>query len=157
MALETFLHDAWCIYLHDPNDSDWTHASYKLLKVVSSIEDFWRVWNAISPKVSECMFFFMREHVFPAWDDPSNINGCIASILVSRSEACGLFGQVVKSALGEYMNQAGEVNGVSISPKNGTNVIKVWLGEASVPDNFSFPVNVQSSNIQIKPCRQFMG
>lgn len=154
---DVFLSDTWAAYAHHPSDGNWTHASYRLLGIISSVSDFWDMWNSASPFVDRTMLFVMREHVFPAWDDPECIEGCIASVTVPLQHAAASFQEVLQRVLGHCLLTADaadhwHVNGASIGPKNGFCVIKIWFKAQDVsPD--SVRVSHAASCARITPCR----
>jgi hypothetical protein len=79
------------------------------------------------------MFFLMREHIFPAWDDPCNISGGCVCLKIPKSIVETFWHAVCANLLGEtlvkeaYRDTDCIVNGVSISPKNFFCIIKIWL------------------------------
>lgn len=153
-----FLNDTWRVYAHNPTDADWTHRSYAPIGLVTSVDEFWTVWNSCAPCVDRTMLFFMREHVFPSWDDPACIEGSIGSAIVGVDGAPDVFREVVQRALGETLTSDGRewsmVNGVSIGPKNGFCVVKVWTGERdTVAKQIRWPGRVDPSKVRFQPCR----
>lgn len=138
---DVFLNDTWKLFFHNPSDSNWTMESYVPVSIISSVEDFWESVNAISPWLSTGMFFLMREHVFPCWDDTYNIDGGCYSIRVPKENAQESMTDMMMSAIGETLlkpekrDRWDKINGVSISPKNAFNVIKVWMGKGEHLDH----------------------
>lgn len=156
---DTFLNDTWRAYVHHPNDVDWTRESYTSIGILSSVSDFWSTWNAVVPVVERTMLFFMREHIFPSWDDPACIDGCIASVIVHQSQAAETFERIVQCTLGEVLvrdkSKWDLVNGVSIGPKKGFCVIKIWIAEDGVgADALDLPGTVDRTSIRMQPCRK---
>ena len=159
---ETFFNDTWRVYAHHPTDADWTHKSYAPIGMISSVADFWTVWNSCAACVDRTMLFVMREHVFPSWDDPACIDVSIGSIIVDSASAPGTFRDIVQRALGETLiannnNQTrtwSDVNGVSIGPKNGFCVVKVWTASRDADaTQFRFPPRVDRAKVRFQPCR----
>lgn len=139
VADDVFLNDVWKLYYHSPDDDDWRLESYVSIGVVSSIGDFWTVVNTIRPWMRDGMFFFMREFVQPVWDDPAVIDGGCFSVRVPREHAPEALVDMMMAAAGETLlaeaarDRWDMVCGISISPKNSFNVIKVWLSEGDAP------------------------
>jgi hypothetical protein len=134
MAAEIhWLQDVWTFYFHDPDDNRWTLESYRRLGDAASVEDMWELQSAIADKVPHGMFFAMREHVFPCWDDKHNIDGGCLSIKVPVRAAVPAWELLLKRALGETLLADpaawSSVNGVSISPKRGFCIVKLWLAD----------------------------
>ena len=115
---DVWLNDVWTIYFHDPADSSWTLDSYRRLGDIATVAEFWQMQETIAPSVTTGMFFAMREHVFPCWDDKSNIEGGCVSIKVSMRSVSAAWELLFKRAVGEtMMADAGQwdmLNGISI-------------------------------------------
>jgi hypothetical protein len=160
---EHLLDDTWTLYFHEPSDSSWTMSSYLRLDQISSIESFWQVHEGVRKYLSRGMFFLMREHVFPCWDDPNNIRGGCISIKVLKEDLESFWEQVVIRMLGDRLilppkqdscRQHGSnlnfeeplwtyVNGVSTSPKRFFCICKIWLKEGAPTERqfFELPRN----------------
>lgn len=130
--------DIWRFYFHDPNDKNWLHESYRLIAQFSSANEFNGIHGAVKDVVHNGMFFLMREHVFPAWDDPCNIHGGCLCIKVQKAAAEAFWRGICASLMGETLLReefrAGEcaVNGASISPKNFFCIVKIWLSNGDL-------------------------
>ena len=130
---EHILNDTWTMYFHEPSDTDWTMSSYVRLDQISSVERFWQVHEGVRKYLSRGMFFLMREHVFPCWDDSSNIHGGCVSIKVLKEDICVFWQEAVTRLLGEKIMLAetsdawSHVNGISTSPKRFFCICKLWL------------------------------
>ena len=141
---ETYLDDTWTLWFHVPSDSDWTNSSYDQVSTVSSANNFWAVQSLLGDKIRNGMFFLMREHVFPCWDDPHNAKGGCLSMKVSNEAAPKFWEDLCAVVLSEnlLLQEPGadpvdpheHVNGVSITPKNSFCVFKLWIGEDAPQD-----------------------
>jgi Eukaryotic initiation factor 4E len=150
---EHILHDTWTLYFHEPSETDWTMSSYVRLEEISSIESFWQVHEGVRRYLSKGMFFLMREHVFPCWDDPGNIQGGCISIKVLKEDIEAFWEEAVVRMLGERFvkDDGGDtalmtadkavwslVNGISTSPKRYFCICKVWLKEGLLTEKQFF-------------------
>ena len=143
---ETFFNDLWCIYFHDPLDTDWTNKSYKLTGTISSIDEYWQHFHAYATHVHQGMFFIMREHIFPCWDDPNNINGGCLSIKVLKDHvqefwedlSCKLLGETLLRP--EHVHLWDKVCGISTSPKKHFCIIKLWVADQTLNDKSFFDI-----------------
>lgn len=153
---DVVLQDTWTFRFHDPDNSDWTMPSYVRLADVSSIADMWEVHVGMQQYLTEGMFFVMREHVFPCWDDVSNIKGGCISLKVLKTELHTFWEELLIGVLGETLvlsagpSKAARVgldaekdevvdfqdeeddlwstiNGISTSPKRYYCIVKLWL------------------------------
>lgn len=137
---EVFLNDAWKLYYHSPDDDDWRLESYVSIGMISTVADLWTMVNTVQPWMKDAMFFLHREGISPVWDDPAVVDGGCYSIRVPREHATTSFVDMMIAVTGETVLAEDErdkwqqVCGVSISPKNAFNVIKLWMSDADPPD-----------------------
>lgn len=134
---DIMLQDTWTYRFHDPDDSDWTLSSYVRLADVSSVADLWEVHCSVQKRLMDGMFFVMREHVFPCWDDPQNINGGCISFKILKTELHAFWEELLFGVLGEVMVRLQDdetdadtwsvINGISTSPKRYYCIVKLWL------------------------------
>lgn len=161
-----YIDDTWTLHFHDASDSDWTHSSYVRVADVSSLEDFAAMQLALRDRVAGGMFFVMREHVFPCWDDPNNIEGGCVTVRVAKQHAEQVWNEVVLHALCDAVWTGGDgdianvVNGVSISPKAVYAIIKIWVSAEVNPADVVFSTNprVRSllGHVMYKPNREYI-
>ena len=137
---EAWLNDIWTWYFHDPDEASWTLTSYHRLCDVSTIEELWKMHAACAPLVQLGMFFVMRENSFPCWDDKTNIAGGCASLKISHADVPRCWETILKRMLGETLVRAsadpdadevsgGTINCVSVSPKRGFCIVKLWFSD----------------------------
>ena len=135
---ELLLSDIWTVYHHASSDDNWTMSSYERLGDVSSAEDCHRHCEHIGRHVEDNMVFVMRGDIAPVWDDPANLNGCIASVKVPKADVrdafVGAFRHLVNESVLADDGDGGLVNGISCSPKLRFCVIKVWLSDRTFRD-----------------------
>ena len=86
----TYLNDVWAWYYHDPHDPQWTFDRYTRLGESSTVEEVLAYNDILRSSIPHGMFFVMREHIFPCWDDPSNLGGVTVSlkILMDKMLSC---------------------------------------------------------------------
>lgn len=120
---------SWTLYFHSPEEQKWDISTFIKVGTVST----WREWFSLiesigSKTISDGMFFFMRDPIPPLWENSRNIRGGSYSYRIQRTDATNSF---VNSAIASMMDKAmvhpeNQVNGISISPKKGFNIIKIW-------------------------------
>jgi hypothetical protein len=141
-----YLNDIWCLYFHDPFDHNWDIKSYRLLSTISSVEEFIMIYNVYNDLFSNGMFFIMREHILPQWEDENNENGGCFSFKLNKSNLNDNFfnicGMVLGETLGKNSKYSDNINGISISPKKNYHILRIWL------KNSQF---ASSGNYNIKP------
>lgn len=141
-----YLNDVWCFYFHDPNDNNWMNDSYKMLGTLSTVNDFWEHHTLIKNHIKNGMFFMMREHVQPTWDDASNITGGCLSIKVLKEEVDEFWENLCVKLLGETILREpqrqhwNKVNGVSASPKKHFSIIKIWVSDPCISSKEYFDI-----------------
>jgi translation initiation factor 4E len=128
---ETYLNDIWAMYFHDPYDHNWNIESYKLISTISSVEEFVNVFTVFKDLFYKGMFFLMREHITPRWEDEHNKNGGCFSYKLNKFALEEKFFEVCSQVLGEVLGKTDEfsnnINGISISPKKNYYIIRIWI------------------------------
>lgn len=155
MDREVFLNDLWSVYFHNPISNDWKRTGYIKIADISTVQDFWKIFGCISPNIHNGMWFVMREHIFPSWDDPSNKNGSFLSFKVLKDDVVEFSRNLLVRLLGETLftddciEKWNHVNGISFSPKKNFSIIKIWLNSQDVKDKsmFNLPPNYQGDVI----------
>lgn len=143
---DIFLNDIWTVYFHDPNDQDWTHTSYINIGNISTVDDFWNHYMSSKDHIHKGMFFIMREHVFPSWDDPCNLTGGCLSIKVLKDDLNKFWEDLCMRMVGETLlvddkiDKWDLINGISTSPKKHFCIIKIWLKNDELNDKKYFNI-----------------
>lgn len=144
---DVLLNDIWTYHFHDPNNEDWNLTSYLRLHNMSTVNDFWNVHECVKDKLRNGMFFIMREHIFPCWDDPNNISGGCLSIKVLKEHLVEYWEELCNRLLGETLldpsqldvaNMWQNVNGISTSPKRFFCIVKIWMKTNDIDDKKYF-------------------
>lgn len=133
---EAFLNDSWCVYFHEPENEAWDDASYHMVANIATASQVHGVCNAFNELWSKGMFFVMREHIKPMWEDECNKNGGCFSFKVMKSEVPGAWKQLMMMATGETLVKEeyraehwDKVCGISISPKRNYCILRVWISD----------------------------
>lgn len=158
---EEYLNDIWACYYHDQFNTDWNYQSYIKLDNISDIKEFWALHNAIIDKINNGMFFIMREHIFPCWDDENNVNGGCFTIKIFKQAALTFWEEISIRLLGETLlkdiTKWEYINGISISPKKSFCIVKIWMKNNDIKDPalLNIPANIYGE-IMYKSNRQFI-
>ena len=145
--MDIWLNDSWSLYFHDPLDPNWSHSGYKKLFHLNSISEFWMMITQISDCLQDGMFFLMRDHIFPKWNDDENKNGGFISIKILKekmSTFCekSLLDLVNESLMvEEYREHSNLINGISFSPKKNFCIVKIWLKSTKIKNYEYFNIN----------------
>lgn len=119
----------WKAYFHEPEDKLWTADSYKLLQTITTWESLGALLRELGPhKTTNGLLRVMRGDTSPLWENKVNIRGGSYCLKVSRRSAIDVFQRYLAAAiLGVAANNpANEIVGVTISPKRGFCIIKIW-------------------------------
>ena len=123
------LHDRWTLYYHSPTSSDWSNASYTKVASFHTIEGFVELFRELEsiPELHLGMLFMMRGDILPTWEDRRNSKGGCWSYKVPSGAVMGLWKQLAVRLVGETLSTVPMLlNGLSLSPKRGFCILKVW-------------------------------
>jgi hypothetical protein len=107
--------------------------------------DFWSVMEALKVEsLADGMFFMMRDPSPPLWESHHNIRGGCYSFRCQKKDAPDIYLNHIIAAMISSLSNDGEnrVNGISISPKRGFNIVKIWNTDAQ---KFSHPSNINTN------------
>jgi len=130
---DLFFNDSWNLYFHDPDNSSWDINSYILIASISNLEEWLQLYNQIKEYWNRGMFFLMREHIQPVWEDENNCNGGCLSFKLWKNEVAHNWFEIASKVLGEVLLKDTEDNqticGVSISPKRNYCISRIWVSD----------------------------
>lgn len=142
MEEEKLLNDNWSLYFHDPYNELWTQESYIHVSSIATIQEYIQLETLLKPHLQKGMFFLMREHIFPLWDDENNRNGGMFSIKILKANTFDAWSKIAAKLLGETLLKDRSlwenVNGISVSPKKHFCIIKIWMKDNSNQDALSY-------------------
>jgi len=127
--VSVFPSGSWTLYFHDPDDSSWSPDSYKKIDTYSDFSTLWGTLKSISTeRFLSGMFFLMRDPYLPLWEHRSNIQGGSYCLKVPESAAIETFQRYIAAGPLDLISRdaANTIMGVSISPKKGFHIIKIW-------------------------------
>ena len=133
------LNDIWTLWYHLPSDNNWNVDSYKKVIEVSSLEETCDLTKQLNELyITNCMFFFMKNNIFPVWEDQANKNGGCFSFKIQNRQVFDVWNNLIFLILGNTLfddeNHMKLVNGITISPKKYFCIIKVWMATCEVDD-----------------------
>lgn len=131
------LSETWILWAHLPHDPNWNMDSYIQIASISYVEEMLSLIHSLPDKlITDCMFFLMREHIKPIWEDEHNKNGGCFSYKITQNipeiwrDLCfSLSGKTLANKL--FSNT---ITGISISPKKKFCIIKVWMSTCNFQD-----------------------
>lgn len=127
----TYLNDIWSFYFHDPIDHNWELKSYVFIKNISSVNDFVELFSVFKDLFNSGMFFIMREHITPRWEDENNITGGCFSFKLNKFLLHDKLFEICSQMLGETLGKTDDlslnINGISITPKKNYYIVRIWI------------------------------
>ena len=141
------LQDTWNYYYHLPNDKNWNLDSYCFIaEGIDGLEPLIGINEMVTDNIiKNCMLFVMKKGVTPMWEDTHNRNGGCFSYKVVNKVICQVWRKLVYLLCGNSLTvdaKHGEmVNGITISPKKGFCILKIWMKTCKYQDP-SIIVNV---------------
>ena len=122
------LQNQWVLYYHNPEDTDWSRESYTQVSTITTVEEFWALHNLVPEHcLHSGMFFIMKKGILPIWEDPQNKNGGCWSYKISLNDVKTTWKELSLRLIIEKLSTISNLlNGISISPKKGFCVIKIW-------------------------------
>lgn len=127
---DKFPNGPWTLYYHDTQDQNWSEDSYKRVAKFIDYKTLWAAVNSIGvEKFNNGMWFFMRDPHPPLWENHMNIRGGSYCIKVSMNLSFDIFQRYMAAATLDEVSKRPVENsivGISISPKKGFHIIKVW-------------------------------
>lgn len=102
----------------------------------ATVEEFWTVFAKLPPDNFHMgMFFFMRNDIKPTWEDPANAKGGCWSYKIPMRHVYSVWKNMAALLVGESLSMSPMLlNGLSISPKRGFCIIKVWGNDSKKQD-----------------------
>jgi hypothetical protein len=141
---------SWTLYFHEPEDKSWTPDSYKRIDNICS-------WEALGALLHEMgahrtvngMMFAMRGDTSPLWENKANIRGGSYCLKISRKHSAETYQRyLAASAAGIVSNDpANAIVGVTMSPKKGFCIIKLWNANAKA---FNKPTDILLLHDEVK-------
>ena len=148
---------SWTLYFHSPEETKWTLQTFLSLGAMKTWGDFWTIMELLrTESFSDGMFFLMRDPSPPLWESHHHIRGGCYSFRAGKKEAADTYVTYAIAAMLEKVSvsAANKINGLSISPKRGFNIIKMWNTDASAfhhPNNLVSLSGIKESDIIYTP------
>lgn len=146
----------WTLWQHEPLNTDWGLGSYNKLFTITNTNEFWSIYKLLN---IEClkynMIFFMKNDIVPLWEDSANINGGAISVKIVYKDIYSSWIELSMALIGEYITSNIEdcekINGISISPKKGFCILKIWTNTPEELNMNKAIPNISFNNSIYKP------
>lgn len=142
---------SWTLYFHEPEDKTWTPESYKRIQSVSSWEELGTVLHEMGPsRILNGMMFCMLGDISPLWENKSNIRGGSYCLKVSRRVSTEIYQLYLAAAACGVVasDPSNAIVGVTMSPKKGFCIIKLWNANAKA-FNKSSDITILHSDVKV--------
>ena len=138
------LSDTWTLWYteQDLDKDSWSLKSYKTVRDISTVEEFWNMIVEIPEhRWIDGMYFLMRKGIQPTWEAPENKNGGSWCFRVPKIYAYISWIELAIMLCGSTLmpKYHSGLNGISISPKNNTVTIKIWNNDKNNHSSSQIP------------------
>jgi hypothetical protein len=145
------------LYFHRTDDEDWVWPkSYKHCGTYATYTELFGVLKEIgNSEFIKGMYFLMKDPYPPVWEDKAHLHGGTYCINIKEVSAFETF-QIYAGALGEGLatkTAANRIVGLSISPKKGFHIMKIWNTDAkykNVEDVCLYTPDMKASDIRYR-------
>jgi hypothetical protein len=124
---------SWTLYFHSPDETKWTLNTFISLGAMKTWRDFWTVMDGLQLEyLSNGMFFLIRDPFPPLWESHHHIRGGCYSFRCQKAEAPDIYiNHIIAVMMNVLTDPKNQINGLSISPKRGFNIVKAWNNNAA--------------------------
>jgi len=124
---------SWTLYFHSPGEKKWSIDTFKNMGTVNTWAEYWSLVNTLEDvKWGRGMFFWMRGIVPPLWENFQNIKGGSYSMCIGANDSIDIFHRyTIGCMMGLTTSKEDTIQGITISPKKGFHVIKLWNKDAT--------------------------
>ena len=146
------LNETYVLFVHNVKDKDWSKKSYTMLYEFDTIELFWKMIDLIEQYKDTLIHYLCclmkkrdNEYIYPIWEDAKNVNGGCWSIKYSDFNILDIFIDTCINFIGNTLlkEDTDIVNGVSISPKRGFYIFKIWCNNEDLIKTIHFNDNLK--------------
>ena len=145
ITLDIKIHSgAWTLYFHAQEETKWGINTFTKLGTMTTWRELWALFNTLEvDSLSKGMFFLMRSSVAPLWENHQNIRGGGYSFRISKEKAGETFMTYAIAMMisGLCKDSKNQLNGLSISPKKGFSIVKIWNTDAK---NYNRPMDMNT-------------
>lgn len=137
MNSELLFQTKWTLWFHGANDDNWDENSYTKLGDIENVGEFWTLYKLINDFTAG-IFFIMKENIFPRWEDINNLSGGYWTFRVHKNIANDTWKYLCADLLSQELvnnDSFDEINGISISPKVGNCILKIWNTDSNNNDS----------------------
>lgn len=144
----------WVLWSHDVDNPSWDLSGYRKHDKITTVEEFWEIFNGMPSLINRDMWFLMREGIPPRWEDPVNKEGGSFKFRVSGDKVDNTWLTLALYLVTDNMcleqQDADLISGISLSPKrNNFCTISVWNLDSEHTAHAIFPHNINGINFEM--------
>jgi len=130
------------LWFHGVNNTKWDISSYSKIAYMNNIVEFINIQKTLNHKMfPNSMFFLMKKDIEPTWECPLNKNGGTWSFKINDSSVEELWQKIsVLYITNNIFQEKCSLHGISIAPKKGYYILKIWTKENTLNHNFSLDI-----------------
>ena len=141
------LADQFVLWSHAHDNPGWRLSDYREHCTISTVEEFWTIFNGLPSLINRDMWFLMRKGIPPLWEAPINSEGGSFKFRVPGNLADNTWLTLAIHLVTENMcmeaRDAQLISGISFSPKRGNFcTISVWNLDRHHTAHACFPSNI---------------
>ena len=127
------------LWFHGVNNTKWDISSYKKIMSVDNLVDLTNILKSVEYKIfPNAMFFLMIEGVDPIWEHPKNKDGGTWSFKIEDSRIQEIWYKInILFITNNIFKEDMPIFGISVAPKKGYYILKIWTGIKADKSNFS--------------------
>ena len=150
LSFDVPLHTPWVIWYHKQEEPSWERDSFMEIYRMCTVMEYVMFRNSFAflPQFLNGFYFFMKDGVFPVWEDPRNRLGGCYNIKIAKENIDTTVWECMNYALlnGLFMKEDNNrsLTGISIAPKKYNALFKVWNDDKRLNDPHAFHRNIQS-------------
>lgn len=144
------LQSKWVLWSHQPEDvcNQWDVSSYRKHAVISTVEEFWNIFNGFKSLVNPDMWFFMRDGIPPIWEHQVNKQGGRYKFKIAGSKLDNIWLSLAMYLVTENIcvnpKDSVYVSGISVSPKqHNFSTVSIWNSDNTANDSSKFATNIR--------------
>lgn len=142
--------ETYTLWSHEVYGKDWSINGYVKMCVISSVQDFWRVFNHMDKLQHRLLhFYLMKNNIEPIWECKENLNGGTLSFKIGCYQSLKFFEYLsIHMILKTLCNNEDDITGISVSPKNQIDVVRIWNGHHNQQIELNPEITTNYKNIE---------
>jgi len=131
--------EPYILWYHGVNNVKWDIKSYENIIKMNNVTEYFTAMHSINDKIfPNSMFFIMKDGIDPTWEHPVNKAGGTWSFKIDDNVLLELWDKINMLLIADNFFEEKEcMNGISLAPKKGYYILKLWTNKDCKNINFS--------------------